>query len=510
MNQTSALNTTATANERNSIPLERQCYEILGKYFQYESFRPNQLEVITNTIKGNDSLVVMATGSGKSLCYQIPPLVTGKPAIIISPLISLIINQVSALNARGIPAIGLTTGSFVSPTQIEQAFDGSGKYLLIYLTPEGLASKYSSIKRLHSILGISCIAIDESHCVVEWGFDFRPSYLQLNCIRDHIRNVPILALTATATTAMRERIIHGLCLHSYKLLNIVSTFNRTNLLYKIKDKIAVGIDLCNKEYYANGSTIIYCSSRADCEKIANTLSNKGFSAEAYHAGMNARMRYCIQQKWEQNDVQCIVATIAFGMGIDKPDIRHVIHYGIPTSVEGYYQQTGRAGRDQQSSTCILFWKKSDFNRIEWVIGQSATKQGKQIALLRARTMKEYVYTNECRVKFILKYFNEPDIDTHFKCNRCCNCASNISSIAVRDFTIEARVIVQAVKECGQRFGITVPVNVCKGKENSSTKKVGSRLKSLESFGGLKSYSVDWIKALARKLIEKDVCFCILC
>eukprot|EP01084_Bolivina_argentea_P069162 125897_1 len=397
----------------------------------------------------------MSTGSGKSLCYQIPPIYTNKTALIISPLISLSQNQVNSLKRKNIPAVSIT--QHTNDIDRNNAFIHN-KFKLIYLTPEGIESKIELLKTFNNKFGISCIAIDESHCVVEWGFDFRPSYQRLFRLRDNLPNVPILALTATATKEVQYEIIKNLKLRNepHKLLHICSTFNRINLKYFIYKKSSILNDLNQKKYFEYGSTIIYASTRKICDNISNILCKAGINAIAYHGGLDWQIREEIQSKWENNTFQCIVATIAFGMGIDKSDIRYVIHYGIPKSIESYYQQTGRAGRDGQISQCILYWNDSDFSHCEWIISKSETDKGRQIALKGLQKIKSLIYSSQCRINLILNYFGE-QLNGNMCINRCDNCIVNINNnenkLKKKDFIKETKIIIQCIIEIGPHWTV---------------------------------------------------------
>ena len=514
-------NSKSNPNTKSPSQLQSECHSILQKYFGYQSFRANQLQVILNIINGNDNLVVMATGSGKSLCYQIPPLIQNKPALIISPLISLIQNQVDGLLARGIKAISVTGASRATWDDYKDAFE-KNKYSIIYLTPEGLDSKMDDIRKLNDKHGISVFAIDESHCVSEWGHDFRPHYKLLFKLRNNFPSIPICALTATATKQVQDEIIKILKLgqNGHRLNKIVSSFNRTNLTYHLREKQSIIQDLCypkNREFYARGSTIIYTTNRKESEQVADKLCQYNYTARAYHGGMNNNDRTRVQNEWEQGQVQCIVATIAFGMGIDKPDIRYVIHYGMPDSIEAYYQHTGRAGRDGNPSKCVLFWSKGDFSKANWRAGHSNSSFNQDRILKQTQKMKQFTYTRECRIKYILSYFGENDFT---QCGtRCDNClekqrlASNPNVVAMRarngrnnqepkerDFTEDGKWIIKGVKDTGQRFGIGAICSVLMGKETSKVKKM-PWLKEKPCYGKLEDKSNDWIKAVYRKLVE---------
>jgi len=489
---------------------EKKCHIILKQYFGYDSFRENQLKVILNTIDGGDSLVVMATGSGKSLCYQIPPVFLQKPAVVISPLISLIQNQVDALNKRGIRAIAVTTGSTASAADIRSAWNDNA-FSVIYITPEGLDGALHRIKALHSKHGIACFAIDESHCVSEWGHDFRPSYKMLHRLRRNVPTVPILALTATATAAVRAEIVSILCLgqHPHRLMKAVSTFNRTNLCYELRQKTSIAEDLCwhkNRRFYENGSTIIYASTRKQCEEIADTLCRQMRSkmAMAYHASMRPLDRQRAQQQWESGEVQCIVATIAFGMGIDKADIRWVVHYGMPSSIEAYYQQTGRAGRDGLPSRCILFWRPSDFSKSDWRCTRSLTAEGQDRIVKETQKMKQFAYYNGCRVQYVLDHFGEQSGECLSRCDNCKEnasrrrCGDDGTSKAL-DFTEETRCAVKAVQETRGWYGVTVIISLLRG-HDTKLKKVRN-FQQMDSYKKLEGKSEGFVKALIRKVVE---------
>ena len=403
--------------------MRSKCYLILKRSFNHNSFRENQLKIILNTLNGNDVIAVMATGSGKSLCYQLPAIYSNKSCFVISPLLSLIQNQITYLKSNGISAISITSDTILTSTDYKDIF-AYNKYALIYLTPERLPSLLSQIKYIYNNHGISLFVIDEAHLVSEWGHDFRPSYQDLYVLREQFPKIPIMALTATSTTVRINEIIRSLKLGQgqHNLCKVKSTFHRRNLSYFLKEKQSIEADLCwrrNKEYYCNGSTIIYCITRNDTEEIAKKLQVHGINANAYHAGMENEERREIQNKWENDEIQCIVATSSFGMGIDKGNIRFVIHYGMTMSLESYYQQTGRAGRDGLQSKCILFWTKAEFEKNEW-IQQSFCDSIKREKFYQKQTqiMRQFTFSKECRVKWILNYFGE---NTEKCGNRCDNC-----------------------------------------------------------------------------------------
>eukprot|EP01083_Nonionella_stella_P127834 387236_1 len=390
-------------------------HRILQQTFGYITFRGSQLQIILNTINNGDSFIHMATGSGKSMCYWIPPIYSNTPAIVISPLISLIQNQMKSLKDKGIQTISLAT---VTP-----ATDLS-EYMVIYATPESLQGNMNVIDKLHKQSGICCIAVDEAHCIEQWGYDFRSDYMKLNVLRARFPDVPLLALTATATPSAQSNIIKilqlGECGH--KLLCIKESGNRLNLSYSLQQKVSLEVDLIGnlREIYSDGSTIIYVPTIRQCETIATELNDKSktTSASAYHAGMPRNKRANIQTKWENDEIQCIVATSAFGMGIDKPNIRTVVHYGLPKSLELYCQQTGRAGRDGCHSECILFYHIDEFTKVnEYSINVSDPKQ-RQRRFIQQDTMRRFISTRNCRVKFMMNVFGEDIANCLYRCDNC--------------------------------------------------------------------------------------------
>eukprot|EP01084_Bolivina_argentea_P213617 362742_1 len=495
----------ATQLFENAQRISNKSHAILKNYFNYSTFRANQLDIITNTINGGDSLVVMGTGSGKSLCYQIPALISHKPAIVISPLLSLIQNQVSGLLSNGISAISFTSASNSTHGDYVDAFVNK-KYSIIYLTPEGLESKLYWIKQLYTHHGISCFAVDEAHCISEWGIDFRPKYQDLSKLRDECKNVPIIAATATATEQVQNdieitlKLGHG----GHVLREYISSFFRSNLFISIHKKTNMGQDLLNHDYFANGSTIIYAPTRKLCNTIESLLNQNGVNAKAYHAGLSSNIRSNVQQQFENNTIQCVVATIAFGMGIDKSNVRHVIHWGAADSVEAYYQQIGRAGRDGKDSKCILFWMKGDLSKSNWRADNTNSEQYQDLILIQARQLESFVNAIGCRKKYISKFFGEQmDDDCVNGCDNCLTYYDENKSNDMnkeQDFTTQMKYMVQACFETGQRFGITTLVQFLHGKINRQTSKIiGCQNKP--SWAKLSQYTNKWITGLSRKSIE---------
>ena len=392
-------------------------HDLLKKHFGYDEFRPLQKDIIERTLQGKDSLVLMPTGGGKSLCFQLPALMLPELTVVISPLIALMKDQVDALRVAGVAAAYIN--SSLEPEEIARVMGDArrGELKLLYVAPERLASPgFESF--LHSVK-LSLIAIDEAHCISEWGHDFRPDYRNLKQLRKKFAGVPIIALTATATERVRADIVSQLNL--YKPQIFISSFNRANLSYEVlPKKDSFNTILALLQEYPNESVIIYCFSRGDTEKVAAKLNDHGYKAAAYHAGLSADVRKANQERFIRDEIHIMCATIAFGMGIDKPDVRLVVHHTIPKSVEGYYQETGRAGRDGLPARCVLLYSIADKFKHEYFIRNMADEREQMKAEDTLRQVILYSELDECRRRFLLKHFNEetPTND----CGNCDVCA----------------------------------------------------------------------------------------
>ncbi|MFZ3167442.1 MAG: RecQ family ATP-dependent DNA helicase [Candidatus Methanoperedens sp.] len=388
-------------------------YDILRRYFGYPEFRQLQKDIILDVLKGNDVLVLMPTGGGKSLCYQYPSLLFKGLTIVISPLISLMKNQVDSMRMNGIPAEFINSSqSYQDIIKIKSALL-QNNIRLLYIAPERFTvpSFLSFLKGLN----ISLFAIDEAHCISEWGHDFRPEYRQLKQIRQYFPDVPIIALTATATPKVRDDITTQLALSDCK--RYLASFNRENLIYYVKpkqDAFRQIVEILRTKPGESG--IIYCYSRKNVETITEGLKSAGFRALPYHAGLSANQRSQNQEKFIKDDVDVLVATVAFGMGIDKPNIRFVIHHDLPKNLEAYYQETGRAGRDGLKSECVLFYSYGDRQKIEYFLKQMSNEKERQIAQNKLNDIINFSETNLCRRKLLLGYFGED-----FKENNCKSC-----------------------------------------------------------------------------------------
>lgn len=429
---------------------------VLKQYFGYEQFRPLQEEIISHVLAQKDALVLMPTGAGKSLCYQIPALALEGATLVISPLIALMKDQVDALQANGISAGFLN--STLTGYEIAKTIDDVrvGEIKILYVAPERFAVP-GFIEFLTSI-HLSLIAVDEAHCISEWGHDFRPDYRNLNTLRIRFPRVPIIALTATATPRVRDDIIAQLNLSSPRIFT--SSFNRANLTYGVYPKDnTFELLLQILKRHKDKSVIIYCFSRANTEKLAEKLRKSGVKAMAYHAGLDSDVRRKTQEDFIKDRTAVIVATIAFGMGIDKPDVRAVIHYDLPKSVEGYYQETGRAGRDGLPSECVLFYSYGDTAKHYRFMKDVSDSEDKKNAEEKLKQIVSYAELSACRRHFLLAYFNE---EFNAPCGACDNCLQTTETV---DATEIAQKIMSAILRTGQRYGAGYIADVLTGKSD---------------------------------------------
>lgn len=473
----------------------------LKEVFGYDQFRGNQEKIILNLLAGNNTFVIMPTGAGKSMCYQMPAIVQEGTAIVISPLIALMKNQVDQMNAVGISARFLN--STLSKTEINRIKKATlnGELKLLYIAPESL-TKEENVSFL-SQANISFAAIDEAHCISEWGHDFRPEYRRIKSIINQIGDVPIIALTATATPKVQLDIQRNLQMEDADLFK--SSFNRENLYYEVRPKKSVKKQLIKFIRENEGkSGIIYCLSRKKVEEIAKFLQVNGFKAAPYHAGFDAAVRMKNQDDFLNEEVDVIVATIAFGMGIDKPDVRFVIHYDVPKSLEGYYQETGRAGRDGLEGQCIMFYSYNDILKLE-KFNKDKPVTEKENARILLEEMSSYSESAVCRRKQLLHYFGEEYTDDDCKkTGMCDNCRYEREKFDGQGY---AQIVLQAVEQTQQRFGMTHLVSVIRGSSNQYVKSYGHE--KLEVYGKGKEESESFWKSVIRQtllneLILKDI------
>ncbi len=492
---------TACKNMINTMALEIDLHAKLKEYFGFDNFKGNQEAIIRNVLAGRNTFVLMPTGGGKSLCYQLPALISEGTAIVISPLIALMKNQVDAMRSfSAAEGVAHFLNSSLTKTEILKVKEDilEGKTKLLYVAPESL-TKDSNVEFLQKI-PISFFAVDEAHCISEWGHDFRTEYRKIRPIVEEIGKAPIIALTATATPKVQHDIQKNLDMLDAEVFK--SSFNRPNLYYEVRPKNDPTKDIIKFiKNHEGKSGIIYCLSRKKVEELAEVLQINGIKAAAYHAGMDANTRSANQDKFLMEEVDVIVATIAFGMGIDKPDVRFVIHYDIPKSLEGYYQETGRAGRDGGEGICITYYSYKDIQKLEkFMQGKPIAEQeiGKQLLLETV----SYAETSMCRRKVLLHYFGEDYEEDN--CGCCDNCLYPKKEFEGKEYMLDALTVVTEVKE---KFKIEHLVNILLGEADSAIKAY--KHDKLEIFGsGTEKSRQFWTmvfrRALISRLIEKDI------
>ena len=474
----------------------------LKEFFGFDSFKADQERVITHLVSGGNAFVLMPTGGGKSMCYQLPALVMEGTAIVISPLIALMKNQVDAIRGfvSGNEGIAHFLNSSLNKAQIAEVRNDllSGATKLLYVAPESL-TKAENVALLKEI-DISFYAVDEAHCISEWGHDFRPEYRRIRNIIDDIGTAPVIALTATATPKVQSDILKNLGIPEATVFK--SSFNRPNLYYEIRDKSDPKRDIIKYIRQNPGkSGIIYCLSRKKVEELAELLNINGIKAAPYHAGLDAKTRAENQDRFLMEDIDVIVATIAFGMGIDKPDVRFVIHYDIPKSIEGYYQETGRAGRDGKEGQCITFYSHKDILKLEkFMQGKPIAEQeiGKQLL----QETVAYAESNSCRRKLLLNYFGESfEVEN---CGACDNCLHPKKQFDGRE---EMAMVIELIRTLPEHFKTEHLANILAGEVNSIIKSYHHD--RLELFGAGKDRSARFWSAVIHQglvlhLLYKDI------
>jgi ATP-dependent DNA helicase RecQ len=480
--------------------------QALKHYFGYDCFRPGQRSIVETALQDRDLLVVMPTGGGKSLCFQLPALLKSGLTIVVTPLIALMQDQVQLLQDNGIPATFLNSSLTLPEMRARTHLLLDGHVKLLYVAPERLLSedfRLAFLPQLQQRVGIAAFAIDEAHCVSEWGHDFRPEYRQLIQLRQLFPQVPVMALTATATERVRQDISSQLGLQAPEIH--IRSFNRPNLYYEVRPKGKHAYrDLVQQIRQTKGAGIVYCLSRRRVDELTYKLQQDGIKALPYHAGLEATTRATNQTRFIRDDVQVMVATIAFGMGINKPDVRFVIHYDLPRNIEGYYQESGRAGRDGEPAHCTLLYSPGDIRTVEYLISQKVDpntgaplETEQRIATQQLRRVINYAEALECRRIIQLGYFGEAFPGN---CGNCDNCRH---PKPIADWTIEAQKFLSCVARFAQRqqrFGIGYTIEVLRGAKTERLLKQGHD--QLSTYGIGKDRSVDEWRMLSRSLIHQ--------
>ncbi|OPB89190.1 DNA helicase RecQ [Elizabethkingia ursingii] len=472
--------------------------ESLKKYFGFTTFKGYQEQIISSLLEGSDVFVLMPTGGGKSLCYQLPALMSEGTAIVVSPLIALMKNQVDAVNGLSSEeGVAHVLNSSLNKTQTKTVMDDirNGRTKLLYVAPESLI-KEEYIDFFKEV-PISFFAIDEAHCISEWGHDFRPEYRNLKSIIDKIADVPVIALTATATPKVQDDIQKTLGMTN--ALVYKESFNRPNLFYEVRPKVNIDKEIVKFIKAQNGkSGIVYCLSRRKVEEFAQLLQVNGLNALPYHAGLDAKTRVINQDKFLMEEVDVIVATIAFGMGIDKPDVRFVIHYDIPKSLESYYQETGRAGRDGGEGHCIAFYDPKDIEKLEKFLAQKPVSE-REIGLQLLNEVVGYVETSMSRRQYLLYYFGEKFDPVNGAGAKMCD--NSVNPPVLKDASEDLTKILSLLNDLGQKFRAKDLVAVIAGKENAVTKSY--KLENNHHFGSGKGKEDNYWKSIIRQAVVQD-------
>ena len=479
----------------SAVEMKQQLLQALKQAFGFAAFRPLQEEIILDALAGRDVFALLPTGGGKSLCFQLPALLKPGLTVVVSPLISLMKDQVDALQASGIPATFLNSALAQGEGRTRLRGLHNGEFRLLYAAPERLmlSGMLDDLKRWN----VGLIAIDEAHCISEWGHDFRPEYRQLSTLRDHFPGVPIMALTATATGCVRGDIVRQLRLDAAR--QYVASFNRPNLIYRVTPKaqpFSQVLEFIRNR--PNESGIVYCFSRKTADSVAQRLNESGIKALPYHAGLTAKERDRHQERFLRDEVRVIAATIAFGMGINKPNVRYVIHYDLPKNIEGYYQETGRAGRDGLPSECLLLFSAADVVKQNGFIDEKPDAQEQQVAREQLQQMVHYAESAQCRRVSLLRYFGEEWPEQ--QCGGCDNCLEPRETF---DGTLLAQKFLSCVyrvrEKTGFGFGFKHIIDVLLGADTEAIRKWGHAAVSTHGIG-TELKRPEW-QAVGRELIR---------